>query len=83
MWRVHHGVCTPYHCKHPSSSPLPSQDYPSYSVAQPNQLPPRAYFRPWPPENLALVHEFESLNPILDSKVLNLLPDLDTQYGRG
>jgi splicing factor 3B subunit 3 len=55
-----------------------SRDYPSYGMAQPNQPLPRAYFRPRPLENLALADEIESLNPILDAKVLNLLPNSDT-----
>ena len=55
-----------------------SRDYPGYGMAQPNQPLPRAYFRPRPLENLALADELESLNPILDSKVLNLLPNSDT-----
>ncbi|KAI9442521.1 mono-functional DNA-alkylating methyl methanesulfonate N-term-domain-containing protein [Lactarius indigo] len=55
-----------------------SRDYPSYGMAQPNQALPRVYFRPRPLENLALADELESLNPILDSKVLNLLPNSDT-----
>ena len=55
-----------------------SRDYPAYGMAQPNQQLPRVYFRPRPLENLALADELESLNPILDSKVLNLLPNSDT-----
>ncbi len=47
-------------------------------MAQPNQPLLRAHFRPRPLENLALADELESLNPILDSKVLNLLPNSDT-----
>jgi len=39
---------------------------------------PRAYFTPRPLENLALADELESLDPIVDSKVLNLLPNSDT-----
>jgi len=39
---------------------------------------PRAYFTPRPLENLALADELESLDPIIDSKVLNLLPNSDT-----
>jgi splicing factor 3B subunit 3 len=47
-------------------------------MAHPHQPLPRAYFRPRPLENLALADEIESLNPILDAKVLNLLPNSDT-----
>ena len=39
---------------------------------------PRAYFQPRALDNLSLVDELESLDPILDSKVLNLLPNSDT-----
>jgi splicing factor 3B subunit 3 len=65
-----------------------SRDYPSYGMAQPQHPLPRAYFRPRPLENLALADEIESLNPILDAKVLNLLPNSDspqifTLNGRG
>jgi splicing factor 3B subunit 3 len=55
-----------------------SRDYPAYGMAQPNQPLPRVYFRPRPLENLALADELESLNPIIDSKILNLLPNSDT-----
>jgi splicing factor 3B subunit 3 len=65
-----------------------SRDYPAQGMAQPHQSLPRAYFRPRPLENLALADEIESLNPILDAKVLNLLPNSDspqifTLNGRG
>lgn len=57
-------------------------------MAQPQHPLPRAHFRPRPLENLALADEIESLNPILDAKVLNLLPNSDspqifTLNGRG
>ena len=38
---------------------------------------PHAYFRPRPLENLVVADEIESLDPILDSKVLNVLPNSD------
>jgi splicing factor 3B subunit 3 len=65
-----------------------SRDYPAHGMAQPHQPLPRAHFRPRPLENLALADEIESLNPILDAKVLNLLPNSDspqifTLNGRG
>jgi splicing factor 3B subunit 3 len=49
---------------------------------------PRAYFRPRALENLALAEELVSLDPILDSKVMNLLsnsetPQIYTACGRG
>lgn len=55
-----------------------STDYPSFGMADLAQALPRAYFRPRPLDNLALADEMESLNPILDSKVMNLLPNSDT-----
>ncbi|KAI0051028.1 hypothetical protein FA95DRAFT_1513146 [Auriscalpium vulgare] len=55
-----------------------STDYPSYGMADSTQPLPRAYFHPRPLENLALADETESLNPIIDAKVLNLLPNSDT-----
>ena len=39
---------------------------------------PRAHFRPRPLDNLTLVDELESLDPIIDSKVLNILPNSDS-----
>ena len=39
---------------------------------------PQAFFRPRPLENLVIADELESLDPIIDSKVLNLLPNSDT-----
>ena len=47
-------------------------------MADPNAPLPRALFRPHVLENLALVDELESLNPIIDCKVLNLLPNAGT-----
>jgi splicing factor 3B subunit 3 len=47
-------------------------------MADPSRPLPRAYFRPHPLDNLALADELESLNPVLDAKVLNLLPNSDT-----
>lgn len=55
-----------------------STDYPSFGMADPAAGLPRAYFRPRPLENLLLVEELESLDPIIDSKVMNLLPNSDT-----
>lgn len=39
---------------------------------------PRAYFKPRALDNLTLVDELESLDPIVDSKVMNILPNSDT-----
>jgi splicing factor 3B subunit 3 len=39
---------------------------------------PHAYFRPRGLDNLALADELESLDPILDAKVMNILPNSDT-----
>ncbi|KAI0744105.1 CPSF A subunit region-domain-containing protein [Daedaleopsis nitida] len=55
-----------------------SADYPTYGMADPTAALPRAYFRPRALDNLTLVDELESLCPILDSKVMNLLPNSDT-----
>lgn len=55
-----------------------STSYPSCGMAQPSMPLPRAHFRPRPLDNLALADELESLDPILDAKVMNLLPNSDT-----
>lgn len=47
-------------------------------MADPSEALPRAYFRPRGLDNLTLVDELESLDPILDAKVMNLLPNSDT-----
>lgn len=39
---------------------------------------PSVYFRPRPLDNLALADQQSSLDPIIDSKVLNVLPESDT-----
>ncbi|KAF9073666.1 CPSF A subunit region-domain-containing protein [Rhodocollybia butyracea] len=55
-----------------------STSYRSFGMADPTSPLPHEYFRPRPLENLALADEIESLDPILDSKVLNILPNSDT-----
>jgi splicing factor 3B subunit 3 len=55
-----------------------STDYPSFGMADPSMPLPRAYFQPRPLDNLSLVDELDSLDPIIDSKVMNLLPNSDT-----
>lgn len=55
-----------------------STSYPSFGMENPSNPLPRVYFTPRPLENLRLVDELASLNPIIDSKVLNLLPNSDT-----
>jgi splicing factor 3B subunit 3 len=57
---------------------IKSTSYPSFGMANPSTPLPHAYFRPRNLENLELVDEILSLDPILDSKVLNLLPNSDT-----
>ena len=47
-------------------------------MADPSIPLPHAFFRPRPLENLVVADELESLDPILDSKVMNLLPNSDT-----
>ena len=65
-----------------------STSYPNFGMASPTIPLPRAYFRPRPLDNLALADELESLDPIVDSKVMNILPNSDapqifTACGRG
>ncbi|KAE9403897.1 hypothetical protein BT96DRAFT_964384 [Gymnopus androsaceus JB14] len=55
-----------------------STSYRSFGMADPTASLPHEYFRPRPLENLALADELESLDPILDSKVMNILPNSDT-----
>ncbi|KAJ3510268.1 hypothetical protein NLJ89_g4774 [Agrocybe chaxingu] len=55
-----------------------STSYPQFGMANSSSPLPRAFFRPRPLENLVIADELESLDPILDSKVLNLLPNSDT-----
>ena len=57
-------------------------------MADPTAPLPCAYFRPRPLDNLTLVDELDSLCPIIDSKVMNMLPNSDTPqlfaaWGRG
>ena len=47
-------------------------------MADPALPLPRVFFRPRPLENLALVDQMESLDPIVDSKVLNVMPNSST-----
>ncbi|KAG1739240.1 CPSF A subunit region-domain-containing protein [Suillus lakei] len=55
-----------------------STSYPGAGMANPTIALPHAHFRPRPLDNLALADEMESLDPIIDSKVMNLLPNSDT-----
>jgi splicing factor 3B subunit 3 len=55
-----------------------STSYPSFGMADPTAPLPHAHFRPRPLDNLAIADEVESLDPILDSKVMNILPNSDT-----
>lgn len=55
-----------------------STSYPSFGMADPSTPLPHAFFRPRALENLVVADEIESLDPILDSKVLNVLPNSDT-----
>ncbi|KAI0315698.1 CPSF A subunit region-domain-containing protein [Amylostereum chailletii] len=71
-----------------SEPEVSSGDYPSFGMSDPSRPLPRTYFRPRPLDNLALADEMESLNPILDAKVMNILPNSDapqifTINGRG
>ncbi|KDQ21634.1 hypothetical protein BOTBODRAFT_26066 [Botryobasidium botryosum FD-172 SS1] len=71
-----------------------SASYPSFGMADPSLALPPALFRPRPLENLVLADELESLDPIIDAKVLNVLgaaggpavvdtPQFFTACGRG
>ncbi|GBE80630.1 CPSF A subunit region-domain-containing protein [Sparassis latifolia] len=55
-----------------------STSYTSFGMADPSSSLPHAFFRPRALDNLILVDEIDSLCPILDSKVMNLLPNSDT-----
>ncbi|EGN99756.1 hypothetical protein SERLA73DRAFT_88390 [Serpula lacrymans var. lacrymans S7.3] len=55
-----------------------STSYPSFGMAEPSMPLPHAHFHPRALDNLALADEMESLDPILDSKVMNILPNSDT-----
>lgn len=55
-----------------------STSYPSFGMSDPTVPLPHAYFRPRGLDNLALADELESLDPILDAKVMNVLPNSDT-----
>jgi splicing factor 3B subunit 3 len=55
-----------------------STSYPDFGMQDASTPLPRAYFKPRPLDNLAVADEMESLNPILDSKIMNLLPNSDT-----
>lgn len=55
-----------------------STSYATFGMADPTVPLQHAHFRPRPLDNLALADEVESLDPILDSKVMNILPNSDT-----
>ncbi|CCL98671.1 uncharacterized protein FIBRA_00673 [Fibroporia radiculosa] len=55
-----------------------STSFPSFGMADPSSPLPHAYFKPHILDNLTLVDEMESLSPVLDAKVMNLLPNSDT-----
>ncbi|KZS98614.1 hypothetical protein SISNIDRAFT_515078 [Sistotremastrum niveocremeum HHB9708] len=61
-----------------SEREISSTDFPSLGMENPSSPLPHINFRPRPLDNLALAEEIESLDPILDAKVLNLLPNSDT-----
>ena len=69
-------------------SEFSSTSYRDFGMASSDAPLPRTYFRPRPLENLLLAEELESLDPIVDTRVLNLLPNSDipqifTVCGRG
>ncbi|KIP06506.1 hypothetical protein PHLGIDRAFT_128225 [Phlebiopsis gigantea 11061_1 CR5-6] len=52
--------------------------YPNFGMDTPTIALPPAYFRPRGLDNLTLVDELESLDAIVDAKVVNLLPNSDS-----
>lgn len=52
--------------------------YPKFGMDTPSIALPPAYFRPRGLDNLTLVDELESLDAIVDAKVMNLLPNSDS-----
>jgi splicing factor 3B subunit 3 len=55
-----------------------STDYDQFGMKTPSRSLPPVYFRPHPLDNLAPADELESLCPIVDATVANLLPNSDT-----
>ncbi|KAG8934150.1 pre-mRNA-splicing factor rse1 [Tulasnella sp. 417] len=64
-----------------------SSNFPQNGMADPHAALAAAYFRPRPLENLLLQDEMESLDPIIDAKVLNFFntdtPQIFAACGRG
>lgn len=66
-----------------------STSYPKFGMAEPLLSLPPAFFQPRSLDNLMLVDELDSLNPITDGRVVNLLeaaaetPQIFTACGRG
>jgi splicing factor 3B subunit 3 len=66
-----------------------STSYPKFGMSDASMPLPTAFFKPRSLENLVLVDELESLNPIVDGRVSNLLeaagetPQIFTACGRG
>ncbi|KAJ6449792.1 CPSF A subunit region-domain-containing protein [Mycena sanguinolenta] len=55
-----------------------SATYKDFGMSEPSAHLPRVFFRPRAPENLKLVDEIVSLDPIIDSQVLNVSPRSDS-----
>ncbi|EJD52535.1 hypothetical protein AURDEDRAFT_111199 [Auricularia subglabra TFB-10046 SS5] len=53
-----------------------SSSYPKNGMADPDEALPSAYFQPRLLENLLLCDSLDSINPIIDAKVLNLMPTI-------
>ncbi|KZV82735.1 hypothetical protein EXIGLDRAFT_742284 [Exidia glandulosa HHB12029] len=53
-----------------------SSAYPQHGMRDPNEALPSAYFQPRGLENLLLCDTLDSINPIIDAKVLNLMPTI-------
>ncbi|KAH7108281.1 CPSF A subunit region-domain-containing protein [Auriculariales sp. MPI-PUGE-AT-0066] len=53
-----------------------STSYPQHGMRDPNESLPNAHFQPRPLDNLLLCDTLDSVNPIIDAKVLNLMPTI-------
>ncbi|KAJ3506068.1 hypothetical protein NLJ89_g7080 [Agrocybe chaxingu] len=57
---------------------IASTSYPQLGMADPTSKLPQAFFRPRPLSNLISVDQIPSLDPILDAKVLKMIPNSES-----
>ncbi|CAA7260734.1 unnamed protein product [Cyclocybe aegerita] len=57
---------------------ITSTSYPQFGMADPTSKLPQAFFRPRPLSNLISVDQIPSLDPILDAKVLKMIPNSES-----